>query len=144
MIAPAFFPALNATLNGASAVLIASGVVLIRRQHRLAHKRVMLSAVLCSALFLTSYLYYHLALLHGHPTHFQGSGLARSAYFSILGSHTVLAVVIVPLVLVTVRRGLGGRYSSHRASARWTYPLWMYVSVTGVVIYLMLYHLFAG
>lgn len=99
----------------------------------------MLAALCTSAAFLASYLYYHAHV--GHVL-FQGHGWPRPLYFSILVSHTILAVVIVPLVLVTLSRALRARYSLHRAIARWTFPLWMYVSVTGVVIYLMLYKLF--
>ena len=136
----ASLPTLNAVLNGASAVLVASGIVLIRRQRREAHKFVMLGAVLTSALFLTSYLVYH---AHAGVMRFAAQGWPRLVYFTILTSHTVLAAVVVPLVLVTLVRALRGRFDRHRASARWTYPVWLYVSVTGVVIYLMLYHLFA-
>lgn len=132
------FPALNAVLNGTSAVLIATGVFLIRRQRRTAHKRVMIAAVVTSALFLVSYLYYH---AHVGSVRFQGQGLVRPVYFAILLTHTVLAAVVVPLVLVTLTRALRGTFEKHRASARWTYPVWLYVSVTGVVIYLMLYQM---
>lgn len=135
------FPVLNAILNASSAVLIAAGVLLIRRQRRTAHKRVMIAAVITSTLFLISYLYYH---AHVGSVRFQGQGMARPLYFSILLSHTVLAATVVPLVLVTVSRALRGRFDKHRASARWTYPVWLYVSVTGVVIYVMLYHLYAA
>lgn len=135
------FPALNAVLNGTSAVLIAVGVVLIRRQRRTAHKRVMVAAVITSSLFLMSYLYYH---AHVGSVRFQGQGLARPVYFAILLTHTILAAVVVPLVLVTIVRALRGRFEKHRKSARWTYPVWLYVSVTGVVIYLMLYHIYAA
>jgi uncharacterized membrane protein YozB (DUF420 family) len=134
------FPVLNAILNGTSAVLIATGIVLIRRKQRLAHKRVMLAAVVTSTLFLISYIYYH---AHVGSVRFQGQGYSRPVYFSVLLSHTMLAVLVVPLVLVTLVRALRGRYERHRASARWTYPVWFYVSVTGVLIYVMLYHLYA-
>jgi uncharacterized membrane protein YozB (DUF420 family) len=131
-------PALNAVLNGTSGFLIAAGWVLIRRGHRRAHKRVMLAAVACSALFLVSYLTYH---FHVGSVPFQGQGPIRAAYFTILISHTILAVAIVPLVLITVTHGLRERYDRHRRIARVTLPLWAYVSVTGVVIYWMLYRL---
>ncbi len=135
------FPALNATLNGTSAVLIATGVALVRRGHRQAHRWVMISAVVTSTLFLISYLYYHAHVGHVHfPVH----GWPRPVYFTILFSHTLLAGAVVPLVVVTLTRALRGRFERHRASARWTYPVWMYVSVTGVVIYLMLYRIFAA
>jgi uncharacterized membrane protein YozB (DUF420 family) len=132
-------PALNALLNGTCAVLLLVGRNLIRQKRMLAHRFVMLAALCTSAAFLASYLYYH---AHVGSVHFQGHGWSRPFYFSILLSHTILAVVIVPLVLVTLSRALRARYSLHRAIARWTFPLWMYVSVTGVVIYLMLYKLF--
>lgn len=134
----AIFPVLNAVLNGTSAVLIAIGVVLIRRGRRAAHKAFMIAAVVTSSLFLTSYLWYH---AHVGSVRFQGQGWPRPVYFSILLSHTVLAAVVVPLVILTVARALRGRFERHKASARWTYPVWLYVSVTGVLIYLMLYHL---
>jgi putative membrane protein len=137
----AIFPALNATLNGASAVLIAAGVVLVRRGRRTAHKRFMLGAVITSTLFLISYLWYH---AHVGSVRFQAHGWPRPVYFALLISHTILAAAVVPLVLVTVTRALRGCFQRHKASARWTYPVWLYVSVTGVLIYLMLYHLFAA
>lgn len=131
-------PALNAVLNGASGLLIAAGWVLIRRRHRLAHKRVMLAAVACSAAFLVSYLAYHAQV---GSVRFQGQGPIRTVYFAILISHTILAAAIVPLVLITVSHGLRERFDRHRRIARVTLPLWAYVSVTGVVIYWMLYRL---
>ena len=131
-------PALNAVLNGTSGLLIAAGWVLIRRGHRLAHKRVMLAAVACSAVFLVSYLTYH---FHVGSVRFQGQGPIRTVYFAILISHTILAATIVPLVLITVSHGLRERFDRHRRIARVTLPLWAYVSVTGVVIYWMLYRL---
>ena len=104
-----------------------------------AHRLAMLAALCTSAVFLASYLYYH---AHVGSVHFQGHGWSRPLYFSILLSHTILAVVIVPLILVALSRALRARYVLHKAIARWTFPLWMYVSVTGVVIYLMLYKVF--
>jgi uncharacterized membrane protein YozB (DUF420 family) len=133
-------PALNAVLNGTSAVLLLTGYNFIRRGRMQAHRLMMLAALCTSAAFLASYLYYH---AHVGSVHFQGHGWSRPLYFSILLSHTILAVVIVPLVLVSLSRALRARYAMHKAIARWTFPLWMYVSVTGVVIYLMLYKLFA-
>ncbi len=135
-----WLPVVNAVLNATSAVLIAGGIVLVRRGHRRAHKRVMLAAVITSSLFLISYLWYH---AHVGTVHFEGQGWPRPLYFFILSTHTVLAAAVVPLVLVTLIRALRGRFERHRASARWTYPVWLYVSVTGVVIYLMLYQIFA-
>ena len=101
----------------------------------------MLAAVITSSLFLVSYLYYH---AHVGSVHFQGQGWSRPVYFSILISHTTLAAAIVPLVIITLSRALRQRFDRHRAIARWTYPIWLYVSVTGVIIYFMLYHLFAA
>lgn len=134
-------PAVNATLNGTSAVLIAVGRAQIRRGRVTAHRACMIAAVICSSLFLVSYLYYH---AHVGSVRFQGQGVVRPIYFGILISHTVLAAAVVPLVMVTLARALRGRFDRHRRIARWTYPIWLYVSVTGVVIYLMLYHLYAA
>ena len=131
-------PALNACLNATSAVLLSTGYVLIRRGHRVAHKRVMLAALVSSAVFLTSYLVYH---FHVGSVRFRGQGPVRTVYFTILLTHTVLAVVIVPLVAMTLVPALRGRFDRHRRLARITLPLWAYVSVTGVVIYWMLYRL---
>ena len=131
-------PALNAFLNASSALLLATGYVLIRRGRRDAHKRVMLAALASSALFLTSYLVYHAQV---GSVRFRGQGLVRTVYFTILLTHTVLAVAIVPLVATTLVPALRGRFDRHRRLARITLPLWAYVSVTGVVIYWMLYRL---
>ena len=131
-------PALNACLNATSFVLIVAGWILIRRGQRLAHKRVMLAALASSTLFLVSYLTYHAQV---GSVRFQGQGPIRTLYFAILLTHTVLAVVIVPLVLITVSHGLRERFDRHRRIARVTMPLWAYVSVTGVVIYWMLYRM---
>jgi putative membrane protein len=132
-------PLLNAILNGTSALLLSTGYVAIRRQHRVIHKRLMLSACVTSILFLISYLTYH-AQIGSRP--FTGQGGVRIVYFAILISHTILAVVIVPLVLTTVYRAWKLQWERHRRIARWTLPLWFYVSVTGVVIYVMLYQLY--
>jgi len=134
-------PALNATLNGTSAVLIVAGRVLIGRKKIIAHRNCMLGAVLASTLFLVSYLYYH---AHVGSVHFPGHGWVRPVYFAILISHTALAVAVVPLVIITLSRALRQRFDRHRAIARWTYPIWMYVSVTGVMVYVMLYRLYAS
>jgi uncharacterized membrane protein YozB (DUF420 family) len=131
-------PALNATLNATSAVLISIGWILIKRGRRAAHKNVMIAACVTSTLFLTSYLIYHAQV---GSVRFTGTGTIRTVYLSILLTHTVLAAVIVPLVLVTLSRGLRGDYDRHRRIARWTMPIWLYVSVTGVVVYVMLYRL---
>jgi uncharacterized membrane protein YozB (DUF420 family) len=135
----AVFPGLDASLNGTSAVLLLIGRGLIKRGRMMAHRAVMITALISSSLFLASYLYYH---WHVGSVHFQGQGWVRTLYFTILISHTFLAVVIVPMIIVTFSRALRERYDRHRAIARWTYPLWLYVSVTGVVVYLMLYRLF--
>jgi len=136
----AIFPVINATLNGTSAILLLIGHSLIKRGRMAAHRAVMLSAVATSALFLSSYLYYH---YHVGSVHFRGPGWSRPVYFSILISHTILAAVIVPLIIITLIRALRERFDRHAAIARWTYPLWIYVSVTGVIVYFMLYHWFA-
>ncbi len=141
-LSPTFFPALDAILNGSSAVLIGSGLYCIKTRRREAHKRLMLAAFVTSTLFLISYLYYHLVLRAG-VTHFQGQGLSRPLYFALLTSHTILAVVVVPFVLITLARALKGRFARHKAIAPYTFAIWMYVSVTGVIIYLMLYKFFA-
>ena len=140
-ISPTLFPALNAFLNGSSAVLIATGYYFIRTGRRDAHKRMMIAACVTSTLFLISYLYYHLVLRAG-VTHFQGQGIWRPVYFSILISHTFLAAIVVPFILITLYRALTGKFARHRAIARYTFPIWMYVSVTGVVIFVMLYKIF--
>jgi putative membrane protein len=129
-------PALNASLNATTAVLLTTGYVLIRRGHRVAHRAVMLAALCVSAAFLVSYLYYHSRV---GTTHFPGQGWIRALYFAILLSHTFLAAGVVPLALVTLRRGLRADHPRHARLARWTLPIWLYVSVTGVVIYAMLY-----
>lgn len=129
---------MNAALNGLSAVLLAVGYILIRQGRREAHRRVMLAAIASSGLFLVSYLLYHAQV---GSVRFQGQGPLRRVYFAILISHTVLAVVIIPLVLLTLRQALGQRFERHRKLARLTLPLWAYVSVTGVIVYWMLYRL---
>ena len=138
MLSVSDLPALNATLNGASAIFLALGYGFIKNRNRAAHQRCMLGALLMSALFLTSYVIYH-ANVGSKP--FQGTGAIRYAYFFILITHVVLAAAIVPLVVMTVWRALSTRFVEHRRIARITWPLWMYVSVTGVVIYLMLYRM---
>jgi uncharacterized membrane protein YozB (DUF420 family) len=142
-ISTTFFPALNAFLNGSSAVLIGTGYYFIKNGRREAHKRMMIAAFITSTLFLISYLYYHIVLRAG-VTHFRGEGVWRPVYFIILISHTFLAVVVVPFILVTLYRGLKGNFGRHRAIARYTFPMWMYVSVTGVVIFVMLYKIFVS
>jgi putative membrane protein len=134
-------PILNAFLNATSGILLLIGRGFIKRGNTAAHRKTMISAFITSSIFLVSYLVYH--GIHG-AQYFQGRGLVRPLYFLILGTHTILAAAIVPLVLITLSRGLKGRYGAHKKIARWTYPVWLYVSVTGVVIYLMLYQLFPG
>jgi uncharacterized membrane protein YozB (DUF420 family) len=134
-----FLPAVNATLNGTSAILLLTGRTLIAQKRVAAHRKVMIATVITSSLFLVCYLVYHSQV---GSVRFQGQGWVRPVYFGILLTHTVLAVVIVPMVLMTLSRGLRGNFERHRAIARWTFPLWLYVSVTGVVIYVMLYHLY--
>ena len=131
-------PGLNAVLNTTSAVLLALGFVMIRTGRREAHRRFMWAAVVTSTLFLVSYLVYH---FHVGSVRFSGTGAIRRVYLTILLTHTILAVAIVPLVLVTLRRAHRGHFPAHRRLARITLPLWAYVSVTGVVVYWMLYRL---
>ena len=138
MVALSTWPLLNACLNGTSALLIGSGFVAIRRRRIAVHKACMLVACATSVLFLVSYLLYHHQV---GSTAFTGQGAIRVVYFTVLISHTILAVVIVPLVIMTVYRAWREQWPRHRRLARWTLPLWLYVSVTGVVIYLMLYQL---
>jgi uncharacterized membrane protein YozB (DUF420 family) len=135
----AIFPVINASLNGASTVLLVTGRWLIAQRRIAAHRLVMLTAVVTSSLFLISYLYYH---FHVGSVHFQGTEWSRPLYFTILISHVVLAAAIVPLVIITLTRALRDRFDKHRAIARWTFPLWLYVSVTGVLVYFMLYQWF--
>ncbi len=132
-------PAVNAVLNGCSSLLLIGGLVSIRRGDRKTHERCMSGALICSALFLASYLTYH---WFAGRTVFRDPAWFRPIYLAILLTHTVLAVVIVPLILVTVVRAVRERFESHKAIARWTWPMWMYVSVTGVVIYLLLYQIY--
>jgi uncharacterized membrane protein YozB (DUF420 family) len=134
------FPKINATLNGLSAVLLVTGRVLIARGQRSAHRTAMIAAFVTSSLFLVSYLYYHWPG-HGGIVYFQGTGWIRLLYFTILTTHTILAIVIVPMVLITLTRALREQFDRHRAIARWTFPIWVYVSVTGVIVYLMLFQM---
>ncbi len=132
------WPAVNALLNLLSALFLAVGFVQIRHGRMRRHRAFMLAAFLTSSAFLASYLAYH---YYAGSTRFQGQGWTRSVYFAILISHSILAALVVPLVLLTLSRGLRERYPAHRRVARWTLPIWLYVSVTGVLVYLMLYHL---
>ena len=131
------FPTINAALNGLTALLLLTGYYFILHGKRAIHKKIMLLAFSTSIVFLISYLYYH---AHVGSVPFKGTGIARPVYFTILISHTILAVVIVPMAIVTLIRGLSSRFDKHRKLARWTWPVWLYVSITGVVVYMMLYH----
>jgi uncharacterized membrane protein YozB (DUF420 family) len=133
-------PAINAFLNGLSAVLLFTGYMFIRRGKVPYHRACMVSAFISSSIFLASYLYFH---FHAGMVRFSGQGPVRPFYFTLLTTHTILAIVIVPMVLIALYRALTRQFARHRAIARWTYPLWMYVSVTGVIIYWMLYRLYA-
>jgi len=131
-------PTVDALLNTTSAFLLSLGYFFIRRRNIRAHKTCMLAAVATSALFLACYLTYH--YFHG-TTRFAGQGVVRTIYLTILSTHTILAAAIVPLVILTLSRALRGRFDLHKRLAHWTLPLWLYVSITGVIIYWMLYHL---
>ena len=124
-------------LNGIAAILLLIGFVLIKNRKIEAHRRVMISAFAVSTLFLISYLTYH---AHSKIIYFQGTGTIRTVYLTILGTHTVLAAAVPVLAIITLSRGLSGKFDRHRAIAKWTWPIWMYVSITGVVVYLMLFH----
>jgi uncharacterized membrane protein YozB (DUF420 family) len=130
-------PGLNASLNATAAILLLTGFVFIRQRRVPAHRACMIAALAVSCLFLVSYIVYHAQV---GSVRFQGRGWIRPVYFTILGTHTVLAIAIVPLVLITLRRALRGEFPRHKRLAHWTLPLWLYVSVTGVVIYWLLYH----
>jgi uncharacterized membrane protein YozB (DUF420 family) len=132
-------PALNAALNATSAVLLIAGWRFIRQRRIRAHRRCMLSAFAVSSLFLVSYLVHHAI---AGTTLFRGTGIARTVYFAILIPHITLAAVILPLAVVTLRRGLARRYAAHRHLARYTLPIWLFVSVTGILVYVMLYQLY--
>ena len=134
-------PALNACLNGLSAVLLVAGYAAIRSGKRNVHKGFMIGAVSASTLFLISYVTYHLRA--GKVVLFSGQGWIRPVYFTILISHTILAIVIVPMIIITLRRAWLGRFDKHRIIARWTLPLWFYVSVTGVIVYFLVYQIYA-
>ncbi len=138
MIPISYLPTVNAGLNSASALLLAVGYLFIRSKKVTAHKLCMLSAFTTSTLFLISYLTYHYQV---GSVPFKGEGWIRTLYFTILISHTALALAVVPLVLVTLTRALKGNFDRHKRIARWTLPIWLYVSVTGVIVYWMLYWL---
>jgi len=129
-------PAVNATLNALSAVLLITGYVLIRLRRIDQHRRIMIAAFVTSSLFLISYIVYHSQV---GSVRFTRQGFVRPLYFSILITHVTLAALVLPLAIVTLTRGLGARYVQHRSIARWTLPIWLYVSVTGVLVYILLY-----
>ena len=131
-------PAVNASLNAISTVLLLIGYVFIRRGERQKHKACMIAALVTSTLFLTSYVIYHVQV---GSVPFKGTGWIRTVYFAVLIPHVILAAAIVPPILITASRGLSAKYDKHRRIARWTLPLWLYVSITGVIVYLMLYQL---
>ena len=133
-------PAVNATLNGLSAIFLASGFFFIRRGNKIAHRNCMITAFCTSVVFLVCYLTYHATVKT--ITHFVDPAWFRPVYLTILLTHTVLAVTIVPLILMTLYRARKQQFAAHKKIARWTWPLWLYVSVTGVVIYLLLYQIF--
>ncbi len=139
MLALSDLPALNASLNATTTVLLLTGYAMIRRRRVSLHRACMIAATVTATLFLACYLYYH---AHVGSTRFPARGWIRPVYFAILISHTVLAAAVVPLALTTLIRGLRGQFPKHRQIARWTLPIWLYVSVTGVVIYLLLYRLY--
>ena len=131
-------PAVNATLNAISTILLITGWLFIRRGERQKHKACMIAALVTSALFLTSYVIYH-AQVGSVP--FTRTGWIRTLYFAVLIPHVILAAAVVPPILITASRGLSAKYDKHRRIARWTLPVWLYVSVTGVIVYLMLYQM---
>lgn len=137
MIDATVLPSVNAALNGSSALLLTAGWLFIRRRRIAAHRACMVSAFAVSAVFLACYLYYH-AQVGSVP--FTGTGWVRPVYFGILITHVILAAAIVPLALITITRAARGQYERHKRIARITLPIWLYVSVTGVVVYVMLYH----
>ena len=134
----AWLPSVNAFLNGTAAVLLVWGYTLIRRKRMETHRKVMQTAFVVSCLFLVCYLVYHAQV---GSVRFQKTGVIRGVYLTILGTHTVLAAAVPVLAIITLRRGRAARFDKHRRIARWTLPVWLYVSVTGVVVYVMLYHL---
>jgi len=138
MIDYAVLPTVNAILNAVSGVFLLVGYILIRRRQINAHRNAMLGAFASSTLFLISYLVYH---AHAGSRPFTGQGAIRYVYFAILISHVTLAAVILPMAITTLSRGLRGKYTDHKRIAKWTFPTWMYVSVTGVIVYVMLYQM---
>ncbi|RKU14459.1 DUF420 domain-containing protein [Candidatus Poribacteria bacterium] len=138
MITISDLPTVNATLNTISTILLTIGFLMIRRRNIVAHRNCMIAAFVVSGLFLTSYLIYH---YHAGSTPFEGSGWIRPVYFAVLIPHIILAASILPLALITLYFALRKRFTKHQRIARWTLPIWLYVSVTGIIVYWMLYHL---
>jgi uncharacterized membrane protein YozB (DUF420 family) len=138
-------PAVNASLNGLSAIFLTAGFIFIRQKKIIAHRNCMISAFCTSVIFLICYVTYHtyrVVVLHIGPTQFENPLWFRPIYLTILITHTILAIVIVPMILITLSRALREKFDKHKKIARWTWPLWMYVSVTGVIVYLLLYQIF--
>ena len=138
MISISDLPTVNATLNTISAIFLTTGFFMIRRRQTVAHRNCMIAAFVVSGLFLTSYLIYH---YYAGSTPFEGSGWIRTIYFAVLIPHIILAALILPLALITLYFALRKQFTKHRRIARWTLPIWLYVSVTGIIVYWMLYHL---
>ena len=142
---PLDLPPVNAVLNGLSTIFLGAGYIFIRKKRQDAHRNCMIAAFATSTLFLTCYLTYHIYVgyyLHRGPTRFLDPVWFRPIYYVILGTHLILAIAIVPMVLMSLNRGLRGEFERHKRISRWTWPLWMYVSITGVLIYLLLYQIF--
>ncbi|MDE1921212.1 MAG: DUF420 domain-containing protein [Candidatus Omnitrophica bacterium] len=133
---PPILPTINAGLNASAGVLLTLGGIAIKNKDRVRHKKFMISAFACSALFLCTYLYYHFT---SGITYYHGKGILRTIYFIVLGTHTPLAVLIVPFIIMAIRHALRGEFDKHTRITRWLYPAWIYVSVTGVVVYFMLF-----
>ena len=138
-MALADLPLVNAILNTTSSVFLLTGYYFIRQKRKVQHKKMMIAAMVTSSLFLLSYLVYHYEV---GSVKFTGQGTARTIYFAVLLSHTILAVAVLPLAIITLVRALRERFDKHRRIARWTLPIWLYVSVTGVIVYVMLYRLY--
>jgi putative membrane protein len=134
---PPVLPTINASLNASAGIFLILGGIAIKNKDRARHRILMICAFTCSTLFLCSYLYYHLS--SRGISHYQGTGISRTLYFIVLGTHTPLAVLIVPFIIMAIRHALRGEYEKHKRITRWLYPTWVYVSVTGVIVYLMLY-----
>jgi putative membrane protein len=139
---PPLLPTINASLNASAGIFLIFGGIAIKNKDRAKHRMLMICAFACSVLFLCAYLYYHLS--SRGISHYQGKGILRTVYFLVLGTHTPLAVLIVPFIIMAIRYALRGEFDKHTRITRWLYPAWLYVSVTGVAVYLMLYILPTG